>query len=84
MRNEKAVCLTRRQASIMTVLTVAAVLISYRSHSGAGSRLRYGLLGLVQHEFCKSFAYTTHSVLYAVVESPKGRLRAKPRLKTGP
>ena len=58
MRYEKVVCLTRRQASIMPLLAVAALLISHRSHSGAASGLRYGLLGLVQHDFCKLFEYT--------------------------
>ena len=58
MRKEKAVCLTRRQARIMTLLAVAAVLISYHSHSSSIPELRYGLLGLVPHDVSKSFEYT--------------------------
>ena len=81
MRKEKAVCLTRREARIMTLLAVAALLISYRSHSGTAPGLRYGLLGLVQHIFCKSFEYTTRLIFHTVVASLEEGLRARPRLK---
>ena len=84
MRKEKAVCLTRRQARIMTLLAVAAVLISYRSHSSSALGLRYGLLGLVGHDSCKSFEYATRPVFHIVVASLKEGLRVRPRLKLVP
>ena len=81
MRNEKAVCLARGQACITALLADAAVSISYRIHSGTAPELRYGLLGLVQHDFCKSFEYRTHSVFHTVVTSLEVGLRARPRLE---